>query len=79
MAVTGASLPAKSDHEEIADRAATFATTRIEWLTRRVFRIRLVYVASRTIYRVMRPVVRILSSAKNALRAIGRRDIDVPR
>ncbi len=53
---------------ELLDQVASFAAVRFEWFVRQALQIRFVYVVSRTIFRMLRPVVRGLRAMRNAMR-----------
>ncbi len=57
---------------DLADQVAGFAAARFEWLTRKAFRLPPVYLASRTLFRALRPMMR---AARKALRTFSGRNV----
>jgi GT2 family glycosyltransferase len=53
---------------ELLDQVASFAAVRFEWFVRRALQIRIVYLVSRAVFRLLRPVVRGLRAMRNAVR-----------
>ena len=53
---------------ELLDQVASFAAVRFEWFARRALRIGIVYVVSRAVFRMLRPVVKGLRAMRNAVR-----------
>ncbi len=63
-----AELSVQSGQRELLDQVASFAAVRFEYFARRGLQIGMVYVVSRAIFRMLRPVVKGLRAIRNAVR-----------
>ncbi len=64
-----AECPVETAQRELLDQVASFAAVRFEWFVRRALQIKLVYLVSRAIFRMLRPVLRGLRAMRKAMRS----------